>query len=129
MGPIEAAALWSGLAILFLLALSVLVVRQRFAAKVAFGDGGNEALQRAIRVQGNAVEYIPIAVAGLVAAGLAGVPAWAVHVGGLLLLGGRAAHAWGLTHTSGASVARQAGMVATWTAMVWIAIACILGAV
>jgi uncharacterized membrane protein YecN with MAPEG domain len=96
MSAIDAATLYAGLNLLLLLALALLVVRQRMRHKVVLGDGGVEPLNRAIRVHGNAVEYAPLAVAGLVALALAGAAVWIVHVGGVALTLGRVLHAQGL---------------------------------
>ena len=62
---LHAAALWSGLSILLLLALSGVVVRRRQRHMVAFGDGGHPELTVASRAFGNAVEYVPVALIGL----------------------------------------------------------------
>jgi uncharacterized protein len=129
MGALHAAAMWAGLNIALLLALSILVVRQRLSGGVALGDGGKPALARAIRVHGNASEYIPVCLAGIAIMALAGQPAWTIHVGGALLLGGRIAHAVGMAGSDGPSPGRQAGMVATYTAMGWIAVWCLIGAI
>jgi uncharacterized membrane protein YecN with MAPEG domain len=128
MSAIAAACLYAGLNILLLLVLSFLVVRQRQAHKVAFGDGGVEALTRAIRVHGNATEYIPPALVGLVALALAGGSPIAVHVGGVVLTVGRLLHAQGFSGASGTSVGRFAGQLATYLALAWIAVACVITA-
>lgn len=128
MDAIEAAALYAGLNVLILLALALLVVRQRLTHKVPLGHAGIEPLERAQRVHGNAAEYVPIAIAGLVALALAGGEAWVVHVGGVVLTLGRVLHAAGLSTTSGISFGRQAGTLMTWFAFVWIGASCILAA-
>ena len=98
-----------------LLLLAVGVVRQRIKAKVSFGDGGVPALQRAIRVHGNAVEYVPITLILLVCLELAGTaPAW-LHALGVAISGARLLHAYGLGQSSGRSFGRYWGIVATWT--------------
>ena len=89
----QAAALWAGLNLLVMLILSVLVVRQRRKHRVAAGDGGVPELLQAQRAFGNASEYIPTAVAGLVALAVAGAPPAAIHITGAVLLIGRIAHA------------------------------------
>ncbi|MGZ9080482.1 MAG: MAPEG family protein, partial [Burkholderiales bacterium] len=63
MGPgtMIVTPLYAALLGLWLLVLSLRVVQQRRAARVSLGDGGNTALQRAIRAQGNFVEYVPLA--------------------------------------------------------------------
>jgi uncharacterized membrane protein YecN with MAPEG domain len=120
MSAIDAATLYAGLNLLLLLALALLVVRQRMRHKVVLGDGGVEPLNRAIRVHGNAVEYAPLAVAGLVALALAGAAVWIVHVGGVALTLGRVLHAQGLSASSGRSFGRAAGTLLTWGAFLWI---------
>jgi uncharacterized membrane protein YecN with MAPEG domain len=120
MSAIDAATLYAGLNLLLLLALALLVVRQRMHHKVVLGDGGVEPLNRAIRVHGNAVEYAPLAVAGLVALALAGAAVWIVHVGGVALTLGRVLHAQGLSASSGRSFGRAAGTLLTWGAFLWI---------
>lgn len=119
----HAAALWSGLNLFVLLVLSLLVVRQRGKHKVLIGDGGVPELLQAVRAFGNASEYVPAAIAGLVALALAGAPPLAVHVAGALLFAGRVAHAAGLSGTAGASIGRSGGMLATWLAYVFLGVA------
>ncbi len=119
----HAAALWAGLNLILMLVLSVLVVRQRRRHKVAAGDGGAPELLQALRAFGNASEYIPAAIAGLVALAVAGAPPAAIHAAGALLLIGRLAHAVGLSASVGVSLGRTVGMVATWLAYVFLGVA------
>jgi uncharacterized membrane protein YecN with MAPEG domain len=126
MDAIHSVALYSGLNIIIVLALAVLVIRQRQSNKIALGDGGVASLALAIRAHANAVEYIPLALVGLAAIALAGGDAWVIHVGGLLLTGGRIAHGFGLSKTASASKGRIYGMLATLAALGWIAVSCIL---
>ena len=69
MSAFAVATLYFGLFGFLMLALKMNVGRVRAKEKVMFGDGANEAMQRAIRVQGNAVEDVPIVLIGI--AGLA----------------------------------------------------------
>lgn len=119
----QAAALWAGLNLIVLLVLSMLVVRQRRQHKVAVGDGGAPELLQAQRAFGNASEYIPAAIAGLVALALAGAPPTAIHIVGAVLLIGRIAHAVGMSGSAGSSIGRTVGMVCTWLAYVFLAVA------
>jgi uncharacterized protein len=121
----HAAALWVGLHLLLLLVMALLVVRQRQKHKVALGDEGVPELTRAIRAQGNAVEYIPAALIGLVVLELTGAPPVLVHIAGLVLFAGRVMHAIGLSNSGGVSMLRTLGVVATWLAYIFI-IACCL---
>jgi hypothetical protein len=119
----RAAALWVALNLVTLLVLSLAVVRQRRKHGVPFGDGAVPELAQAIRAFGNAAEYIPPGLIGLVVLALVGAPVLAVHTGGLVLFAGRAAHATGLSRASGASALRSIGMVLTWVAYILMAVA------
>lgn len=125
----HAAALWVGLHLLLLLILALLVVRQRQKHKVAIGDDGIAELLQAIRAQGNAVEYIPPALIGLVVLELTGAPPLLVHVGGLVLFVGRVLHAIGLSNSGGVSMLRTAGVVLTWLAYIFIIASCLFFAI
>jgi hypothetical protein len=101
---------------LMLVALSARVVTIRGKKKIALGDGSDQELLRAIRVQGNFVEYVPLA---LILIGIIEVneaPRWAVHALGQLLLLGRMAHVYSI-HV-GAQGVRVAAVVATWGVIV-----------
>lgn len=116
----HAAALWVGLHILLMLVLSALVTRQRQKHKIPFGDDGVPELAQAIRAFGNASEYVPVGLAGLIVLDLAGAAPLLVHIGGFVLLAGRVIHAVGLSNSGGASVPRALGMTLTWVAYVYL---------
>jgi uncharacterized membrane protein YecN with MAPEG domain len=106
--------LYAGLLGILLLVLSYNVSRQRLGNKVAIGDGGVPALQRAIRAQANLTEYAPLALillAGIEAQGFSGR---IVHFLGILLLAGRLLHGFGLTRSAGPSAPRAMGASLTW---------------
>ena len=112
----RAAALWAGLHLILLLVLAVLVSRQRRKHGVAIGDGGVPGLVRATRAFGNATEYVPTAIAGLAILGTLSAPGLLVHgLGGLLFIG-RVLHALGLSISTGATLPRAIGTLATWIA-------------
>ncbi len=116
----HASALWVGLHILLMLVLSALVTRQRQKHKIPFGDEGVPELARAIRAFGNASEYAPIGMAGLIVLDVAGAAPLLVHVGGFVLLVGRVAHAVGMSNSGDASIPRAVGMTLTWAAYVYL---------
>jgi hypothetical protein len=60
-GVCMVSALYAVLGALLLIKFSFDVVRLRMQYRVAYGDGGFSELQSAIRIHGNAVEYIPVA--------------------------------------------------------------------
>lgn len=110
--------LYTSLLALLLLALSYNVVRLRQQHQVGIGTGAVQALERAVRAHANFCEYVPMALLLLALIEFGGnVPAWALHVLGLLLLAGRVSHAVGLSRSAGASRARVIGTVLTWAVL------------
>jgi uncharacterized membrane protein YecN with MAPEG domain len=125
----HAAALWAGLHLILLLVLSVLVTRQRRRHKVEIGDGGVPALNQAIRAFGNATEYVPAAMAGLALLALVNAPPLLIHPLGVILFVGRVLHAFGLSRSTGTSMARVAGALATWISYIAMAAALLFYAI
>ena len=95
--PIPITALYAGVLGIILVAISARVSVLRGKFKVMFGDGGQESLMRAIRGQGNFIEYVPLALLLIGMVEWAGMRPWVVHTlaGGLLV--SRLIHYWGLT--------------------------------
>jgi uncharacterized membrane protein YecN with MAPEG domain len=113
---LQIAALYAGINILILLVLAVLVVAGRRKHKITLGDGGNEAFSRAVRAHGNAAEYIPAGLVGIVLLALfePATPVWLLHASGISLTLGRILHGWGL-NTGAINFGRMFGMILTWT--------------
>lgn len=118
--PLPITAFIAAACALLLLLTAVMTVRARLRGKIAFGDGGDDALMRASRSHGNLAEHAPIVI--ILFALLESVHA---HHLALLILGaifviGRVAHVMGL-HTPSvpgkAPLARQVGVIATWAVM------------
>jgi uncharacterized membrane protein YecN with MAPEG domain len=89
-------SIYASLLALLIVRLSVAVIKLRRKNRVSVGDGGNEALQLAIRAHANAVEYTPIALMLLLTLELNGAPKILIHILGVTLLIGRILHAMGL---------------------------------
>lgn len=117
MTPLQAAALWSGLLLIWLVALSLRVVLARRRHRVSLGDGGVGALSVAARGFGNASEYIPAGVGALILMGAMGFTPVAVHAVGAALLLGRLVHPFGLK-PDGVTLARALGMLLTWVPLI-----------
>ncbi|WP_409307560.1 MAPEG family protein [Pectobacterium sp. B1J-3] len=113
-------ALYVVLGALLLIKLSLDVVKLRMQYRVAYGDGGFYELQTAIRVHGNAVEYIPIGAILLVLMEMNGAMMVMVHVCGLMLIVGRVLHYYGLHHREFRW--RRAGMAGTYVSLVLMAL-------
>jgi len=125
MTAFAAAALYFGLFGLLMLALKINVGRVRGKEKVMFGDGANEAMQRAIRVQGNAVEDVPVVLIGLAGLAALSAPVMLIHAIGGSFLAGRILHAIGLGSSSGSSFGRMVGTLVTLIVQLVTAGACI----
>ncbi len=118
----EIVSLYVAINIILLIVLSYRVGGTRKKDSIGIGDGGSEALQRAIRVQGNFTEYAPLALIGLFAmAGLSANPYW-LHGLGIAFTLGRVLHAIGFSGNSGISFGRFAGMILTWGSMLVMAV-------
>jgi uncharacterized protein len=127
MGVIEAVALYSGLNLLVLVYLALRVVRQRLKTQTSIGDGGHPSLALAIRVHGNAAEYVPAGLVGLAVLALAGAPVWAVHAAGGAFTVARLAHALGFA--GGILIGRQVGTALTWATLIAMALGLVFLAV
>lgn len=116
MAP-KLAALYGALAGLLFMALTLGVFQARTRARVMIGDGGNKPLLRASRAHANFAEYAPITLLLLALAEMTGAPAWLLHVAGIALLAGRAAHAFGIRQEPEPIIFRQIGMGLTFAAL------------
>lgn len=112
----RAAALWTGLNLLLLLGLAVLVVRARQTHKVLLGDQNVPELTRAVRVHGNATEYVPALLASLAVLVAVGASQYVIHAVGALTFVGRLLHAFGLSRNSGVTRGRLFGSALTFFA-------------
>ena len=115
MSALQVASVYIAINILMLVWFAIRVVARRFRGKISMGDGGSEDLARAIRVHGNASEYIPPMLIGLLAMAFLEAPIWSLHALGISFTLGRLMHALGMS--GGPIISRQLGMVLTWTAM------------
>lgn len=119
--------LYAVLGALLLIKFSFDVVRMRLQYRVSYGDGGFSELQNAIRVHGNAAEYIPIAILLLLLMEMNGAETWMVHVTGILLIAGRLMHYYGFHHHYGFHHRlirwRRSGMSATWCSLLLLVLA------
>ena len=121
MTSLQVASVYIAVNILILVYLSLRVVQRRFKGKVSIGDGGSNDLAVAIRVHGNAAEYIPATLVGLLALAFLSAPIWAIHAFGIPLTLGRILHAIGMSR--GPLVFRQLGVLLTWGVMVILSLA------
>ena len=126
MSAIPITAVFTALLALMLVGLSIRVTVLRARKKISFFDGGDPELGRALRVQGNFIEYVPMALLLMAPMEGMGTRHWLVYSFGALLLAARFAHAWGLY--AGIFRARVVGTSTTWFLLVAGALA-VLGLV
>ncbi|MEM7269138.1 MAG: MAPEG family protein [Pseudomonadota bacterium] len=125
MEPLSITALYGGLLALVYLWLTAMVVRHRRSKRISLGDGGDHAVEKSIRGQGNAAEQIPIAVIVMGLAEVMGTSPIALHIAGLMLLIGRIAHGAHFNGLIGFQW-RPRGMVLTLAATAYLAIEAVI---
>lgn len=113
--------LYAGLCTILVVVLALRVVQWRFRHKIGLGDGGDRQLLMRVRAHANAVENMPLALLLLGGMELNGYNSGLIHGFGSVLLLSRAAHAWGLSHSSGTSRGRFIGSLFTWLLMLTMA--------
>jgi len=107
-------ALYSGLLGLILVYLSYNVVGRRKSHGIGIGDGENQALARAIRVQANFTEYVPLAIILMAVCESNHGSSLITHIAGSILVVGRLLHAYGLGKTIKITFGRFTGILLTW---------------
>lgn len=110
--------LYAGLGALFMVFLSIRVIRMRRSLKIGIESGGDTAMARCIRVHGNAAETLPIGLIVIALVETAGGQPWLVHALGIALILGRLAHFQGLSRSTGSTLGRTLGMVLTFTVLI-----------
>lgn len=114
--PLSIVPVYAAVLALAYVALSVRVLRMRSRIRVSLGSGGDQVLERRIRVHGNFAEYVPLALLLMALAESGSQPGWLLHAQGLLLIAGRAAHAYALS--TGTYRLRAFGVAATFTVLI-----------
>lgn len=104
---------YAGLCTFLFLFLTVRTIAERRARQVDMGAAGDPLLERYIRGHANFAEYVPLGLILLGLLELQGWPSWTIHILGLMLLGGRVAHAWSFSVAELRLGSRQVGMVLT----------------
>lgn len=103
-------ALFAGFCGLWLACLSLRVIFVRRSARISLGDGGNADLERRVRAQGNAAEYMPIGLILIAMGEINGIHGAALLIVGGVFMLGRLMHGWAFSFTNGSMVARVLGM-------------------
>jgi len=106
-------SLYAGFFALMYFMLSLYVVRKRWRHQVGLGDGGKREMLRAVRIHGNFMEYVPMALVIMLILELGAKQPMTIHGLGSILVIGRVLHVFGLLKTVGTSSYRVMGMVLT----------------
>lgn len=120
--------IFAALVAFLFLALSARVILYRRANRIGLGDAGDTALLRRIRAQSNCAEYAPLGLLLLLVLELQGWSGPVLILTGLLLLAGRAAHAYGFSSQPEKMNLRVAGMGLTLTMIGLAAALALIGA-
>ena len=109
--------LYAALLGLLFIALSIRTIGLRRRFRVAIGSGRKALLQRAMRVNANFAEYVPLALVLIYFVELHDGPRLHIHLMGSALIGGRLLHAWGVSQEQENFRYRTAGMALTFSVM------------
>jgi uncharacterized membrane protein YecN with MAPEG domain len=120
--PISLTAFYGAILALIIVALGINVTVHRVKLKVGLGDGGNPEMLRMIRLHGNAVEYIPLALVLMLAYEINSGWHAAIHVIGIALIAGRSIQTWGMWLTATTTPGRQIGQSLTWLSVAALAV-------
>lgn len=129
MNSTEAVVLYAGLFVLLFIGLKLNAGRVRVATKVNFGEGASDPMTQAMRVQGNAVEDVPITLLGLYGLAALSAPVIMIHILGASFLVFRLAHAVTLGSGTGSGLGRFVGTMGTLLVMLVTGGACIYFAI
>ena len=111
-------ALYAAICGLLLVFMAVRVSYTRGKLKVDLGDGGKDGMLRAMRIHGNAAEYIPISLILLFFLEMQGSAHWFLHVCGITLVVSRLLHMQGLMQSATLTPGRLVGTGLGWALIV-----------
>jgi hypothetical protein len=115
-------ALYAGILSLVMVALAINVTMHRAKLRVPMGDGGNPIMLRMIRLHGNAVEYLPLALVLMALYEINGGSHTLLHIAGIVLIVGRVLQTWNMWTTPIAGFGRIAGQSSTWLTIAALAV-------
>ena len=113
---------YAALLALFYVALSFNVIRFRFQFRQSLGSGGEQKLQKMIRMHGNFSEYVPLIIIMMGFLELGGGSKALLHGFGLLILIGRTSHAVGIASKKTPNPFRVIGMFSTFSCLIGLSI-------
>jgi uncharacterized membrane protein YecN with MAPEG domain len=115
-------AFYAGILALIVVALGINVTIHRVKLKVPLGDGGNAEMLRMIRIHGNAVEYLPLALILMLIYELNAGSHAALHAAGIALVAGRVMQSWDMWSSEIGGLGRRVGQSLTWLSIAVMAL-------
>ncbi len=116
-------AFYAAILALTIVALGINVTVHRVKLQVSLGDGGKPEMLRMIRLHGNAIEYIPLALALMLIYEMNGGWPLVLHIAGTALVVGRALQVFGMWASDVPGFGRGTGQTLTWASIAVLAIA------
>ena len=101
-----------------LVALSWRIMHMRGKLEVMAGDGGEKDLNVAVRIQGNFIEYVPMALLLIIICEMEGYPQASIHGLCWALIVARLAHVHGMIQKGAAGKGRRFGAMLTFIVIV-----------
>ncbi len=117
--------LYAGLLAIIYIGLALFTVKGRFKHRISLGDGGNDNMNKRIRIHGNFNEYIPFALLLMLLLDIEETSEIIIHALGVSLIIGRLLHFFGIYHDKGPSFGRTGGMIITLLVVLVAAVLCI----
>jgi hypothetical protein len=120
--PLSLTAFYGAILAIIIVALGINVTVHRVKLKVPLGDGGNAEMLRMIRLHGNAIEYIPLALVLMAIYELNGGWHIALHIAGIAMVAARLIQTAGMWSTEVAGAGRRVGQSLTWLSLIGLAL-------
>lgn len=119
---VQVTAIYASILGILLVLLAFRVVSLRRSERVGIGFGESKPLRRAIRVHGNATEYVPTMLFLLLVLELNGGTNAILHGFGITMVVARILHAWGLSRKITVSFGRFLGTFITYMIILSLAV-------
>ncbi len=115
-------AAYAAVLALIITALGINVTVHRVKLKVSLGDGGNPEMLRMIRLHGNAIEYVPLALMLMLIYEINGGLPIALHIAGVALIVARLIQTAAMWGTEAPRPGRGIGQTLTWASIAALAL-------
>ncbi len=122
MNVLNITGLYASILAFIIIFLGYRVASLRMKHRVGLLDGGNPELTQAMRMHGNAVEWVPMVLILFACAESQQLMPIVLHSLGIMLVLARVYHSYGLHKSSGRSKGRVVGIMGTWFVTIVLAV-------